>query len=201
MSEKMLVTQALDERDLLVKKINDKISGIKLVDTKKANEEKTAGQRVTTEEYASAATSAYQQIMDYIERYQRLDAAIVASNASHFVETSRGRYSVAGAIALRARLKSDGIYAEDGSFEEALQEQFENQLNAAVREADMRNRAMETQADNMRMAIVGKDNKGKTDGNSLDVVNAFMASNKTEIIDPLDSKVKMEELKERVATL
>lgn len=201
MSEKMLVTQALDERDLLVKKINDKISGIKLVDTKKANEEKTAGQRVTTEEFASAATSAYQQIMDYIERYQRLDAAIVASNASHFVETSRGRYSVAGAIALRARLKSDGIYAEDGSFEEALQEQFENQLNAAVREADMRNRAMETQADNMRMAIVGKDNKGKIDGNSLDVVNAFMASNKTEIIDPLDSKVKIEELKERIASL
>ena len=39
MSEKMLVTQALDERDLLVKKINDKISSIKLVDTKKANEE------------------------------------------------------------------------------------------------------------------------------------------------------------------
>ena len=201
MSEKMLVTQALDERDLLVKKINDKISGIKLVDTKKANEEKTAGQRVTTEEFASAATSAYQQIMDYIERYQRLDAAIVASNASHFVDTSRGRYSVAGAIALRARLKSDGIYAEDGSFEEALQEQFENQLNAAVREADMRNRAMETQADNMRMAIVGKDNKGKIDGNSLDVVNAFMASNKTEIIDPLDSKVKIEELKERIASL
>ena len=201
MSEKMLVTQALDERDLLVKKINDKISGIKLVDTKKANEEKTAGQRVTTEEFASAATSAYQQIMDYIERYQRLDAAIVASNASHFVETSRGRYSVAGAIALRARLKGDGIYAEDGSFEESLQEQFENQLNAAVREADMRNRTMETQAENMRMAIVGKDNKGKIDGNSLDVVNAFMASNKTEIIDPLDSKVKIEELKERIASL
>ena len=28
MSEKMLVTQALDERDLLVKKINDKIEKI-----------------------------------------------------------------------------------------------------------------------------------------------------------------------------
>ena len=90
---------------------------------------------------------------------------------------------------------------EDGSFEEALQEQFESQLNAAVREADMRNRAMEAQADSMRMAIVGKDNKGKTDANSLEVVNAFMASNKTEIIDPLDSKAKIEELKDRVATL
>lgn len=35
MSEKMLVTQALDERDLLVKKIGDKISKMKLVDVKK----------------------------------------------------------------------------------------------------------------------------------------------------------------------
>ena len=40
MSEKMLVTQALDERDLLVKKIGDKIAKIQVVDTKKRNEEK-----------------------------------------------------------------------------------------------------------------------------------------------------------------
>ena len=39
MSEKMLVTQALDERDLLVKKIGDKISKMKLVDVKKRNED------------------------------------------------------------------------------------------------------------------------------------------------------------------
>ena len=45
MPEKMLVTQALDERDLLVKKIGDKISKMKLVDVKKRNEEKTADSR------------------------------------------------------------------------------------------------------------------------------------------------------------
>ena len=33
MSEKMLVTQALDERDLLVKKITDKIDKASFVDT------------------------------------------------------------------------------------------------------------------------------------------------------------------------
>ena len=33
MSEKMLVTQALDERDLLVKKIADKIAKASFVDT------------------------------------------------------------------------------------------------------------------------------------------------------------------------
>jgi len=137
MSEKMLVTQALDERDLLVKKLKDKIAQIRLVDTKRVNEEKTNGQRVTSDEFAAAATSAYQQITDYIDRYQRLDAAIVASNASHFVETSHGRFSVAGAIALRARLKGEGIYDADGAFEKALQVQFETQMNTALREADM----------------------------------------------------------------
>lgn len=40
MSEKMLVTQALDERDLLVKKISDKIAKASFVDTIKPNEDK-----------------------------------------------------------------------------------------------------------------------------------------------------------------
>ena len=98
MAEKMLVTQALDERDLLVKKITDKIRKVKLVDTKKRNEDKTVNERVTVEDFSKAAQSAWQQIMDLIERYQRIDAAIVASNAATWVETSYGRYTVAGAI-------------------------------------------------------------------------------------------------------
>ena len=40
MSEKMLVTQALDERDLIVKKISDKIDKASFVDTIKPNEDR-----------------------------------------------------------------------------------------------------------------------------------------------------------------
>ena len=40
MSEKMLVTQALDERDLLVKKIADKIAKASFVDTIKGESSK-----------------------------------------------------------------------------------------------------------------------------------------------------------------
>ena len=71
MPEKMLVTQALDERDLLVKKINDKIRKIKLIDTKKRNEEKTVEERATVAEFGKAAESSYQQVMDLIDRYQK----------------------------------------------------------------------------------------------------------------------------------
>lgn len=105
MAEKMLVTQALDERDLLIKKITDKVHKAKLVDTKKRNEEKNAGERVAVEDFGKAAQSAWQQIMDLIDRYQRIDAAIVASNAAT-VETSYGRYTVTGAISLRNRLRA-----------------------------------------------------------------------------------------------
>ena len=201
MAEKMLVTQALDERDLLVKKINDKIRSIRLIDTKRANEERTAGQQITPEAFSAAVTSAYQQIMDYIDRYQRLDAAIVASNASHFVETSRGRFSVAGAIALRARLKGTGVYADQGAFESTLMQVMDSQLNTAIREEEIRNRSVDTQAESMRLAIVGKDSKTRPDANSLDVVNAYIAANKVELVDPLDIRAKKQELSDRVDSL
>ena len=55
MSEKMLVTQALDERDLLKKKISDKIGKASFVDTIKENEENVFKNRVSREEFARQA--------------------------------------------------------------------------------------------------------------------------------------------------
>ena len=52
MAEKMLVTQALDERDLLVKKIGDKIAKASFVDTVKPNEDKVYGARISREDFA-----------------------------------------------------------------------------------------------------------------------------------------------------
>lgn len=46
MAEKMLVKQELDERDLLVKKIQDKIAKASFADVKKHNEKKVIDRRV-----------------------------------------------------------------------------------------------------------------------------------------------------------
>lgn len=51
MAEKMLVTQALDERDLLVKKISDKICKARFVDTVKCSETKVCEARMTREDF------------------------------------------------------------------------------------------------------------------------------------------------------
>lgn len=200
MSEKMLVTQALDERDLLVKKIGDKIKKIQLVDTKKRNEEKTYNTRVTIEEFNNAASAAYQQIIDLIDRFQRIDAALVASNAVTKISTSCGDLSVAGAIALKNRLKECGIYDEDGAFENRLINQIQFQYQAAVQAAEFKNKNLESQAETMRLSILGKDSKVKDD-KPLEVVNAYIQENTTEIIDPLDSQKIVEELQNKTADL
>lgn len=200
MSEKMLVTQALDERDLLVKKINDKTQKIQAVDTKKRNEGKTVTARLTVEEFGGAARSAYQQIMDLIDRYQRVDAAIVASNAATVIHTSQGEFTVAGAIALRNRLRGMGIYDKEGCFEEQLSSQMERQYAASVESAEYKNRMLETQAENMRLSILGKDSKVK-DTKPLEVVDAYIRENTTEIIDPLESRKTEQDLKEKLDTI
>lgn len=197
MAEKMLVTQALDERDLLVKKITDKIRKAKLVDTKKRNEEKTSGERVTVEEFGKAAQSAWQQIMDLIDRYQRIDAAIVASNAATTVETSYGRYTVAGAISLRNRLRSKVNMLNTGTnFEALLQSILEVQYNGGVQVADEKNKALDKQAEAMRLSILGKDGKTRDD-KPLEVVEAYVKENTTELVDPLGVEKRVTEMKEK----
>lgn len=98
MAEKMLVTQALDERDLLVKKIKDKIEKASFTDAKKNNEDKVMDLRLAEDEFKKEAERAYQQIMDLINRFQKIDAAVVASNAASMIQTSFGTYTVAGAL-------------------------------------------------------------------------------------------------------
>ena len=200
MSESMLVTQALDERDLLVKKINEKIVKIKLVDTKKHNEEKTVNERVTVEEFTKTAQAAWQQITDLVERYRRLDAAIVASNAATMIETAQGSMTIAAAIALRSRLRGDGIYEAKGTFEDNLIEQAQRQYVQSVTTAENRNKLLESKADDMRMAILGRDAKTKDDA-PLEVVTAFIQANTTDVIDPLGVEKKVQELRERLDAL
>ena len=167
---------------------------------KKRNEEKTSEVRVTTEEFSTSASAAYQQIMDYIDRFQRIDAALVASNAATKINTSHGVFSVAGAIALKNRLRKSGIYDEKGAFENLLIDQMKYQYQEAVQIAEFKNKNLESQAENMRLSILGKDSKVKDD-KPLEVVNTYIQENTTEIIDPLDCQKRLEELQDNTAAL
>jgi len=200
MSEKMLVTQALDERDLLVKKITDKIEKASFVDTIKPNEDKVYSKRITRDEYTREAESAYQQIVDLIDRYQKIDSAIVASNAKTEITTSYVKFTVAGAIALRSRMRSQGSYGMDADFEGLLVGKMKNEYNERVRTCDLKNGQLQNTAESMRLSILGKDTKTKDD-KPLGVVDAYVKENTTELMDPLDIKKKIETLEEKTNTL
>ena len=200
MSEKMLVTQALDERDLLVKKIADKIAKASFVDTMKPNEEKVYVKRISKEDYANEAESSYQQILDLIDRFQKLDVAIVASNAQTQITTSYGTFTVAGAISLRSRLRGLGAYEYEADFEGNLQSKMQAEYNERVRFCDNKNSQLQQTAEEMRLSILGRDSKTKDD-KPLSVVEAYVKENTTELVDPLDVKKKLEALEEKRNTL
>ena len=200
MADKMLVTQALDERDLLVKKIKDKISKASFVDTIKPNEEKVLESRVSREEFAKDAESGYQQIIDLIDRFQKIDAAIVASNAVTKINTSYGEFTVAGAISLRSRLRGAGSYDGDADFESALQNKMAHELSRRLEVVETKNKQLQGTAESMRLSILGKDTKVK-DEKPLEVVEAYVRENTTELVDPLDVQKKIASLQEKRDTL
>lgn len=200
MAEKMLVTQALDERDLLKKKIKDKIKKAKFVDAIRVNEEKTMDNRLTKTEFNKEAKAAYQQILDLINRYQQIDAAIVASNASTFIETSYGRFSVAGAISLRNRLRESNKIDNKDNFEGILREKLEKDYDFYAYMIEEENGQLRTTAEGMRLSILGKESKTK-DEKPLKVVDEYIKENTTEMVDPIDVQKKIEELKVKSDTL
>lgn len=200
MAEKMLVTQALDERDLLVKKIQDKIAKASFTDVKKNNEKKVLERRVLEETFRQEAESAYQQIMDLIDRFQRIDVAIVASNATTMIHTSFGDYTVAGAISLRSRMRGSGSYDDEADFEQSLYRKMKTELDKRLLSVENKNKQLETTAEGMRLSILGKDTKTKDD-KPLEVVNIYVQENTTELVDPLDVQKKVDEIQEKRAKL
>lgn len=200
MSEKMLVTQALDERDLLVKKISDKIEKASFVDTIKPNEEKVFEKRISKEEYAKEAEAAYQQIHDLIQRFQKIDVAIVDSNAKTGIQTSYGEFTVAGAISLRSRLRGMDAYDGEADFEGKLRNKMRNEYIDRIQFSDLKNSQLQTTAENMRLSILGRDTKVKDD-KPLGVVDAYVKENTTELVDPLDVKKKLDALEDKRNTL
>lgn len=200
MEKKMLVTQALDQRDLLVKKICDKIRKASFTETKKHNEEKVMERRVTQKEFEKEARSSYQQIIDLIHWYDKVDQAILRSNAETIIETSYGTMSIANALALRSRLSCSNAYDSDSNFEGNLMMKLQEELNEKIRVMEQKNKGLQNTAETMRLSILGKDTKTK-DETPLKVVDVYVQENTAELIDPLNVRKKIDELNERRETI
>ena len=196
MSERLLVTQALDERDLLVKKIADKTVKASFVDVIRNNEETVSGARVDKEAFSRQAKSAFQQICDLIARFQKIDAAIVESNATTKIRTSYGEFTIAGAISLRSRLRGTGTYEKRADFEGALLRKMVSDYQMQIQNIEAKNRELQNTAEGMRLSILGRDSKVKDD-KPLEVVEAYVRENTTVLVDPLELQKQIEAMTEK----
>lgn len=139
---RITVVQALDERDLLVKKIMSKTQKAQFADIIRPKAAVTWETRMTRAAFAAEAQSALQQIQDLIGRYDRLNAAITQSNATTYLDTSRGRMTVSCAIALRNRMRGSGTYGELTDFEGRLVRRMETNYQEAQEQQRRKNEAV-----------------------------------------------------------
>ena len=188
--EKMLVAQALDERDFLRDKIIDKINSLKgkLVVTVKASDT-TTPTGVTIDEFKENAKSSYQSIKDLIKRYRDINLAINESNIKETVTVGDKTYTRAEAIALRSEYQS--TKSIDKILNNLLISEASNGLARYTTTVD----AFERHRRDFINSILGRDNSKDSDTNDLvKALEDFMIKGKPVLIDPLEITTKYDEI-------
>lgn len=175
---KMLITEALDERDFLEKKIKDKIERAAFVGLKKNNEDTVANSTKSAEEFTEKAKAALQSIRDLISRYHKIDGEIIKSNAVTMITVGNKRFSVAEAISIRSKMADD-------NFENRLANALMRAHNTSSLSASDYTERLEQNAQRLRETISGKEN----DAQSYAVVDEYIKNNsitKIGITDAID---------------
>ncbi len=203
---KITVVQALDERDLLVRKIKGKIQKAQLIDLVRPKAAVTWLKRRSRTAFVTEAQSSLQQIQDLIARYDLLNTAIALSNATTYLETSRGRMTISGAIALRNRLRGRGPFGELTDFEGMLAQQMEKnfreltELQRKKNEALRREKSAQKKGDSgAEIILLQSAGRMEKEAEALRTEKAGKEKN-TELLrifDPLHTRKMAEEIIER----
>ena len=189
--ERLVVCDALDERDFLRKKIMREIEEAKFVGSHKLKDTKVGG-KASKAEFEKEAKSSYSRIKDLISRYQRLDIALTLSNATTDITTRSGKTMTrAAAIALRKQLL--GNSTKDSDFTGALIEKIRTQYEEAQVAVARLNSNADAQAEKFKDNLTNKET-GKLDEDSLKAVNKLVEDQYGELVDPLDMTNELKKL-------
>lgn len=197
--EKLLVCDALDERDLLRKRIVQALSGLKLIAVKRKKDEKIVGGQLV-KDFEEDAKASFQSITDLISRYQRLDTAITLANAQTKITTNSGvEMSRAEAISLRKTILNKGSGNTD--FTGTLLEIMRKSIQTANIEFANINQQADRQVETMLLAAVGKDSNKSNMEETVKTVKEFLADTYAEVVDPIGLQKKYEEMSIKYDTL
>ena len=198
-TERMLVCNALDERDFLRKKIISAINSTYFIACKRVKDDKVRTTGYTDPKtFENEAKSAYQSITDMIDRYTRLDTAITLANASTEIKLSDDTVMTrAAAISMRKALVGDITTDFTGKLINVLERQFAsvsataNELNAKA------DRELEQYKDNMTSGDKAKELTPAV----TQTLESLVADNRADIIDPIGVEKEIKKLEDKYETL
>lgn len=198
-TERMLVCNALDERDFLRKKIISAINSTYFIACKRVKDDKVRTTGYTDPKtFENEAKSSYQSITDMIDRYTRLDTAITLANASTEIKLSDDTVMTrAAAISMRKALVGDTSTDFTGRLISVLERQFAsvsataNELNAKA------DRELEQYKDNMTSGDKAKELTPTV----TQTLESLVADNRADIIDPIGVEKEIKKLEDKYETL
>lgn len=176
-TQSMSITQALAELKLLRKRFECVLVDAEFVTLK------TKTKQLDTEAFKRSAIGSYQSFKDLLNRYNRIKAAIVVSNATARVTIAGREYSIAEAVERKRSIETE---------KECLR-LMQRQHKDVMERYEAHQKAQQDRLDRLVMQELGKDNK-----TSIEIVTqltaTFMESNKAEVVDPLKLEEKIREI-------
>lgn len=192
---KMLVTKALDERDLVAKRIYNAINSLRPL-TVKRDKDKNTEFGISEEEFENDAKATYQSICDLIKRYDTISDAITKSNAKTKVKINDEEMTVAQAIQLRTRLTSN-----TNNFEAMLYKILAGYKNKNTTIYERMAKEVDRQAELYKSALVGSDSNKKLDNEQITSIENLTKNLEPNYIDPLNIDEKISKLDDYCNTI
>ncbi len=188
--EKMLVADALDERDFLREKIEKAISNASFVTVKRVKDPRTKDGS-DPEVFEQNAKSDYKSISDMISRLNKINQAITLSNANTVIELKSGiKMSRAEAISRRKEMR-DGVNDIEHRFITAIARMITDYKREYNRLQNAADQATEMYKNN----LTSKDRE--LNQKEIDAAKTLTADEYPQIIDPLDIVKKYDERNNR----
>lgn len=192
--EKMIVTQALDERDLLKKKIRDAIAKCDFVAVQKPGDDVIAQDKQKVSDYEAEVKASFQSIRDMMDRYTRLDAAILLANATTKIEVAGKTMTRAAAINLRKMMKGQGL--ADTDFTDVMIRKMTTDLDRARLKIAKSQEVADRQREVMSNSLVSSDKKVLSEDN-LKSITAYCDNLVLKLVDPIDIEKTIADMQEK----
>jgi len=170
----MSVTQALSELKLLRSRIQSAIANSAFITIKKKRD------LLDVNRFATEANASYQSYSDLLNRYNKIKAAIVISNATTKVTIGEATYTVAEAVERKRSIE----------FEKDMLAVMHTQYSSSRAQYDAHTASEAARVERLLQSELSKDSKTSVE-TITQLTETFLAQNKAEIVDPLNLNEKI----------